>query len=287
MSEKKLRLVIPTGRLLEPIRELMAEAGLVFRFESKDYRPVLSDSRFEIKLLKAANIPTLVQLGAHDVGFSGLDWVNETSAAVTTILDTGLLPVRIVSAAPRGSRPFSGGSSRPLIVASEYENLTKAYMAGKGVPFQYVRTYGATEVFPPEDADLIVDNVATGRTLTANNLEIVDELLKSSALMFANPTALKDDWKRDLILDFEMLIRSALEARTRVLLEMNVSAEKLEAVVGQLPAMRSPTVQRLHGQEAYAVRAAVQRNMVPTLLRKLHEAGATDILQLSIQRVMP
>lgn len=253
-TNQKLRLVIPAGRLFDSVAELLSDAGVKLKSSGKDYRPASSDARLEVKLLKATNIPKLVEYGAHDIGFSGLDWVRETSAEVTTLLDTGLRPVRIVAAAPLDSSPFAGRQDRPLFVASEYEQLTREYMDSQGVPYRYVRTYGATEVFPPEDADLIVDNVSTGRTLAANRLAIIDEILSSSTLFLANSAALENTEKRVFIEELQMLLQSVLDARSRVLLDLNVSADRLDAVLRILPAMRSPTVQPLHGEDGLAVR---------------------------------
>ena len=281
-----LRLVIPSGRLCESVVALLSDAGLDVRCDGKDYRPAVSDTRFKVKLLKAANIPKLVEFGAHDLGFSGLDWIRETSAEVTTLLDTELLPVRVVVAGPIGVDPFAPRRERPLTVASEYESLTKTYMNSRDVAYRYMRTYGATEVFPPEDADLIVDNVATGRTLAANGLAIIDEILASSTLLVANKAAMDDPNKRALIEELQTLIQSVLDARVRVLLDMNVTGDRLDAVVRMLPAMRSPTVQPLHGEGGFAVRAAVLRAEVRGLLLPLRQAGATDILQSEIQRVL-
>jgi ATP phosphoribosyltransferase len=287
MNNGKIRLVIPTGRLYGPIVELLADAGLSVPRTSKDYRPVASDPRFEIKLLKAANIPTLLELGAHDVGFSGRDWVQETAADVETVLDTGLLPVRVVAAAPAGSEPVRNGRERPMVVASEYERLTREYMKSKHVDWRFIRTFGATEVYPPEDADLIVDNTATGSALAANGLEIQDVLLDSTALFLANRGALERTWVRDAVDDLRLLMSSVLEARRRVLLEINVDEDRLAAVVEMLPAMKSPTVQPLSTNGAYAVKAAVPLDQVSALIPRLKRAGATDILETPLRRVTP
>ncbi len=264
---------------------LLEEAGLRIRCQRSDYRPTVSDARFEVKLLKAANIPKLIEYGAHDIGFSGRDWVVESDAGVEILADTGLLPVRIVSAAPLGSEPFAT-RDRPIVVASEYERLTADYLQSRNVEYRYVRTFGATESFPPEDADVIVDNVATGRTLTANGLAQIDELLVSSTLFLANQQARQDPARRAIIDELQLLVQSVLDARNRVLLDMNVPESALSAVVGLLPAMKSPTVQRLHGSSAYAVRAAVPRCVVDQLIPTLRRAGATDILQTAIERVI-
>lgn len=286
MPESRIKLAVPTGRLQHTAISLLAEAGLVIEPTPNDYRPVASNPRFEVKLLKAANIPKLIEYGAHDIGFSGLDWVQETAAEVLVVLDTGLLPVRIVSAVPIGCDPFQTPPGRPLVVASEYERLTSQYMNSRGVEWRYVRTYGTTEVFPPEDADIIVDNVVTGRTLRANALKILDEILISSTLFISHPRVLTDPGRGEAIEELRLLMQSVLDARKRVLLDMNVPASRLDAVVRLLPAMKSPTIQRLYGDDAYAVRAAVPCAEVSRLIPLLRKAGATDLLQSEIQRVI-
>jgi ATP phosphoribosyltransferase len=194
--------------------------------------------------------------------------------------------VRLVSAAPIGANPFAAPPNRPLIVASEYERITSEYMSARRVDYRYVRTYGATEVFPPEDADLIVDNVATGATLRANGLEVLDEILLSTTRMVAHRETWEDPKRREPLEQIVVLLRGVLDARRRVLLDMNVPADRLDAVVRLLPAMKSPTIQRLHGEAGYAVRAAVLREHVPLLLPEIRRAGATDILETAIQKVI-
>ena len=286
MPDRKIRLVLPTGRMNAAVLSLLEESGLTVRTNHKNYRPKSSNPDFEIKLLKPANIPTLVELGAHDIGFSGLDWVQESDAQVEHLLDTELLPVRLVSAAPIGNDPFTSVTGRPLRVASEYERLTRTYMATKGVDWRYVRSWGATEVFPPEDADLIIDNTATGSALVANRLEIVDEMMRSTTQLIANPSSLRNTDIGEPIDNLVVLLRSVLDARKRVLLEMNVSEQRLPQVVDLLPAMKAPTVQPLFGDTEFAVKAAVPRHDVPRLIPLLRQAGATDILQTKIERLI-
>ena len=287
MDEQKIRLVIPTGRMHDAVLRLLSDSGLEIPRSAKNYRPVANDPRFEIKLMKAANIPTLLELGAHDIGFSGRDWVRESEAEIESMLDTGLLPVSVVAAAPAGTDPISECRDRPVVVASEYERLTAEYMARRGVEWRFVRTYGATEVFPPEDADVIVDNTATGSALAANRLEVLEQLLQSTTLFIANPRALERGWVRDAVEDLRLLMSSVLEARRRVLLEMNVDQQDLSRVLELLPAMKSPTVQPLSGNCAFSVKAAVLREQVPRLIPILRRAGATDILETRLLRVTP
>ena len=159
-----ITLALPKGRMFSSLVTLLAQAGLVVREYERSYRPKANDPQLELKVLKPQNIPALVELGRHDLGFTGHDWIVETGCKVAELDDLELDPVDIVAAAGESWEPPAPGTS-PLVVASEYEHITRQFVEKKGWPFRFVRSYGATEVFPPEDADLIVDNSATGQTL--------------------------------------------------------------------------------------------------------------------------
>src|SRR5207253_994561 len=176
-------------------------------------------------------------------------------AVLTLLGDAG---IRIRPSA-RSYRPEVALPARAIVVASEYERLARRWIAARGLSAEFVRSYGATEVFPPEDADVIVDNTATGATLEANGLAVVDEVMRSSTRLYANPVALADPARRRRIDDLVMLLNSVLVARRRVMLEVNASAECLDAVVAVLPAMRRAPVAPLFGNGGYAVKAAVPR----------------------------
>ncbi|HET6521111.1 MAG TPA: ATP phosphoribosyltransferase, partial [Geminicoccaceae bacterium] len=225
-----VHLGLPKGRMQDNVLKLLADAGIRLTFGRRGYRPSISLSGFEAKILKPQSIVEMLHLGSRDVGFAGADWVAELEAELVELLDTGFDPVRIVAAAPpafaRAWRERDG-----FIVASEYERLTRAWLEREDRGATFIRSYGASEVFPPEDADCIVDNTASGETLKANGLVIVDELMASSTRLSANPRALDDPAKRDAIERLCLLLRSVLDARHRVMVEVNVPAERLEAVV--------------------------------------------------------
>ncbi len=173
------------------------------------------------------------------------------------------------------------------MVATEYERITGAWLDRRGFDGRIVRSYGATEVFPPEDADCIVDNTATGATLKANGLVIFDELMRSSTRLYACPRSLDQPAKRARIEHFVVLVRSVLDARKRVMLEVNVPADRLEGVVAILPCMREPTIAPLHHDAGFAVKAAVPRADLPELIRAIKEQGGTDIVVFSIAQIVP
>jgi ATP phosphoribosyltransferase-like protein len=221
------------------------------------------------------------------VGFAGADWVAELDGSLIELADTGLDPVRVVAAAPVDLVPDGQLPSGPLVVASEYENLTRRWIADRCPEAAFVRSYGATEVFPPEDADLIVDNTATGSTLEANNLRIIDQLMTSSTRLYANPRALEHLDRRAIIEDIVLLVRSVLEARLRVMVEVNVAKDRLEALLKVLPCMRQPTVSELAGGDGYAVKAAVPRKDVPAVIPRLKAAGGEDIVVTRLAQIIP
>jgi len=282
----KLKMVLPKGRMYENVLQLMTEAGIHVSGSARGYRPSCNDPDMELKLLKSQNIPPLVALGQHDCGFAGADWVREQSAEVVELLDLGFDPVSIVACIPE-SWDWDELRKRRIIAVSEYRNLCGAFLDESGIDYTFIRSYGATEVFPPEDADLIVDNTATGATLEANRLKIVAKLMSSTTRFIAHPRALEDPAKRRQIEDLTLLFRSVLEGRKRVLLEMNCPEQHLEALVAMLPAMRSPTISRLYSEDSFAVKVAVERDQVRILIPKLRRIGATDILETNIRKVIP
>jgi ATP phosphoribosyltransferase len=270
----------------------MADAGIKLRAGSRGYRPHVSLAGVEAKVLKPQSIVEMLRAGSRDIGFAGADWVEELGASGTLVelLDTEMDPVRLVAAAPvellvGGKLPRALG--RPLVVASEYRALSQRWIAAEGLNAHFVYSFGATEVFPPEDADCIVDNTATGATLVANGLEIVGELMRSSTRLYAHPAAMADATKRDIIDRFVMLLGSVLSARKRAMLEVNVSAEALEAVCAALPCMREPTISPLHGGAGYAVKAAVPRADLPRIIPELKARGGTDIVVSALGQIVP
>ncbi|MDH3307296.1 MAG: ATP phosphoribosyltransferase, partial [Acidimicrobiia bacterium] len=252
MNQQPIHLGLPKGQMAQEVHDLLADAGITVTPTARGYRPVLSLPGFEVKILKPQNIVEMLDLGSRDVGFAGADWVRELDADIVQIFDTGLDTVQLVAAAPEA---WDVLPDRRLVVATEYMNLTSAWVAANGLDAEVIRSYGATEVFPPEDADVIVDNSATGGTLRANNLQVVDVLGESSTRLYASRHAMDDPYRKERIMDLALLLESVLNARRRVMVEANAPADRLEALVELLPSMREATVAPLYGSQGYAVRA--------------------------------
>lgn len=285
---EKLKLTLPNGRIQEKVLRLLEQIGIGFHQTGRSYRPVSTDSSIEAKMLRAKNIPGLVALGRHDCGFAGKDWIYEQDADVVELLDLGFDPVRIIAAMPEellaaGKDAYKG---RQLIVASEYERLSRDYIKKEGLNAVFVHAFGATEALPPEDADIIIDNTATGATLRQNRLEIIADLMKSSTRFICNKAALENPFKKKKLEEMTMLMKSTLQAREKVLLEMNVPAEVFDKIVSGLPCMKAPTVSKLHNSSGFAVKIAVSTKEVPELIPRLVEMGATDILEYKLEKIV-
>ena len=279
-------LALPKGSMQAGVLRLLEDAGLPVALGARAYRPRFDLEGYECKLLKPQNIVEMLHAGSRDLGFAGADWVAELDGELIDLLDTGLDPVRIVAAAPETVLEDGALPDTSLVVASEYERLTRAWIAERGLDATFVRSYGATEVFPPEDADCIVDNTQTGSTLAANDLVIVDELMRSSTRLYASPRAMARSSTRRRIEDFVLLVRSVLDARQRVMFEVNVGKDHLEAVVRVLPCMREPTIATLHHDQGFAVKAAVPKRDLPALIPAVRASGGTDIVISRLDQII-
>lgn len=282
-----LELALPKGRMQESVFALLAEAGVQVRAGSRGYRPVVPLPGIEAKILKPQNVVEMLASGTRDVGFAGADWVRELGADVIEVLDTGLDAVRLVAAAPLGLLTEGRLPRRAMVIASEYETITREWILASSIEARFVRSYGATEVFPPEDADCIVDVAASGETLKANGLVVFAELMSSSTRLYASRRACSEPAKKAAIDKLVMLLRSVLEARERVMLEVNVGAAALERVVAALPCMREPTISPLHGAGGFAVKAAVPRKQLPLLIPEIKARGGTDIVVSQLSQIIP
>jgi ATP phosphoribosyltransferase len=299
MGDAVLELGLPKGRMQAEVLRLMADAGLPVKADERGYRPVVGHAgngdaggfsrapRFDAKFLKPQNIVEMLDLGSRDLGFAGADWTSELGSGAAELLDTGLDPVRIVVAAPvvlleGGKLPRRPG----LRVASEYETLAREWMSRNAPDAVFVRSYGATEVFPPEDADIIVDNCATGSTLKANGLAVVDEIMKSSTRLYASRKAMADPAKREAAESTALLLGSVLEARKRVMIEVNVPADRLAEVTEILPVLKSPTISPLKGGD-FAVRAAAPKSSLAGLIPEIKRRGGSGIVVSEISQLVP
>jgi ATP phosphoribosyltransferase len=289
-----LRLVLPKGSLEAATLQLFDDADLaVIRGSDVDYRATIDDPRIDdVRILRPQEIPRYVAEGTFDVGITGRDWIEETGADVVTLTDlhyskATARPIRVVLAVAEDA-PASGVADLPagVRVHTEYPELTRRFLEKHGVDADISLSYGATEAKVPEIADAVVEITETGRALHAAGLKILDTILVSYTELVANPTAAGDPGKRKAMEQIQTLLSGALEARGRVLVKLNVDDARLDDVIQLLPALKSPTVSKLFGDDAYAVETVVAKSEINTLIPALKDKGATDIIELPIAKIV-
>jgi ATP phosphoribosyltransferase len=245
-----------------------------------------------VRFLRPQEIPSYLERGLFDIGITGRDWITETQADVTSLGELQYSkatsnPVRVVLAVPDGS-PWQSVSDLPdgIRISTEFPSLTQRYLAEHGVKAMIVPSYGATEAKVPDIVDAIVDLTETGSSLRKNGLRILETILTSYTEFVACSAAYADPAKRAAMEDITLLLSGAIRARGNVLLKLNVAAEQLDAVTAMLPAMSSPTVTALANSGMNAVETVVPKRGVNTLIPALKAAGARDILEIPISKIV-
>jgi len=288
-----LHIALPKGSLEEQTSLLFRDADLEVRRTERDYNPVIQDARIsKVKILRPQEIPRFVEMGYFDLGITGLDWVKETGARVREVAKlnyskTGEGTVRIVVAVHRDEPIDDARDIRPgSRVTTEYPELTREYFGRLGIPVQVFPSYGASEAKVPDLMDVVVDLTETGSTLRRNGLKVIGQIMESYTVIIANRESFEDPEKRRAIEEITTLLLGVIEARRQVLLSMNVPAGSMENVIAALPALKRPTVSRLHGIDYYSVETVVNKRDVNTLIPGLKAAGAEDILEIPITKIV-
>ena len=290
-----LKLVIPKGSLEEQTLRLFEAADLsVRRGTARDYHGTSDDERIErVSILRPQEIPLYVQDGLFDLGITGQDWLAETEADVEVLSTLSYARsgtghgTRVVLAVPNEHPATSAKEIPPgTRISTEFLKLTERYFADLGIEVKVVWSFGATEAKVPEIVDAIVDVTETGNTLRAHGMKIVETLLTSEPVLIANRDTLADNELRAATDDIQTLLLGALRAEGRVLIKLNVSEERLDAVLQVVPSMKAPTVSSL-SEGGFAIEAVVEKRGVNRLIPELKAAGATDILELPISKIVP
>lgn len=288
-----LTIALPKGSLEEQTMLLFAQADLEVKKSSREYNPIISDPRIgKVKILRPQEIPIFVQDGDFDIGISGFDWVTETQADVIEVADmpyakTGTGVVNMVLAVPDSSAVTCGRDIAPgSRITTEFPNCTRRYFEELGIPVEVFFSYGATEAKVPDMMDALVDLTETGSTLRRNGLKIVDTVLTSTTRLLANKESWADPVKRREIEEIRTLLLGVIEARGRVLLSMNVPEGRLADVIAVLPSMKHPTVSKLYGSDDLEVTTVADKASVNILIPQLKAAGAEDILEMPISKIV-
>jgi len=286
--------VLPKGSLERATLDLFEAADLpVVRSSSVDYRASIDDPRVaEVRILRPQEIPVYVAEGLFDIGITGRDWVTETSSEVVSLGELHYSkatsdPVRVVVAVA-GDSPVQSVADLPdgVRVASEYPEMTRRFFEGHGVSADVRLSYGASEAKIPDIADCVVDITETGRALRAAGLRVIDTILTSWTEVVANPASHADPERRRAMEQLMVLLNGALDARGKVLLKLNVTAADRDAVLAVLPAAKSPTINQLANGD-FAIESVVEKAGINRIIPALSEAGATDLLEIPISKIVP
>jgi ATP phosphoribosyltransferase len=288
-----LRIVLPKGSLERATLDLFEAADLtVIRSSAVEYRATIDDPRVdEVRVLRPQEIPVYVAEGLFDVGVTGRDWVEETGSDVVSLGELRYSkattnPVKVVVAVAADS-PAERVEDLPrgVRVSSEYPELTRRFFAARGIEADVRLSYGASEAKVPDIADCVVDITETGRALRAAGLRIIDTILISYTEVVANPVSHADPDKRHAMGQLMTLLYGVLEAREKVLLKLNIAAESLQAVLDVLPSAKSPTISEL-ARGGFAVESLVEKRTINLVIPALRDAGATDLLEIPIAKIV-
>jgi ATP phosphoribosyltransferase len=288
-----LKIVLPKGSLETATLALFDAADLtVVRSSSVEYKASIDDPRVDsVRILRPQEIASYVQEGLFDIGITGRDWIEETSSDVVSLGELRYSkatsqPVRVVVAVADSSPAQTGKDLKDGVrVTTEYPEMTRRYFAERGIKADIRLSYGASEAKIPDIADCVVDITETGRALRASGLRIIDTVLTSYTELIANKESFADPVKRHAMQQIMTLLTGTLEARDKVLLKLNVAESSLDAVLALLPAAKSPTVSRLASGDV-AVESVVPKRGINTLIPDLIDAGASDLLEIPISKII-
>jgi len=291
MCGNVLKLGIPKGSLEEATVNLFAKAGYQIKISSRSYFPSIDDDEIECMLIRAQEIARYVADGVLDAGLTGKDWVQENRVEVEDIADlvyskVSSRPVRWVLAVPNDSPIKTVKDLQGKRIATEVVNMTTDYLKKHGVTASVEFSWGATEVKPPKLADAIVEVTETGNSLRANNLRILDTLMESNTKFIMNKDAFKDEWKKNKVDRLILMLKGAMAANKKVGMLMNVPKKSLDAVMKILPPEVKPTLANLTDENWVDLTVILEEKLVREIVPDLKSAGAEDIVEFPLNKII-
>jgi len=282
---------LPKGSLQESTIDMMKKAGYSVRVSSRSYYPTIDDDEISLRLIRPQDMSRYVEKGIIDAGLTGADWTKEAGSDVKVVVNLvyakqQLTKVRWVLAVPEDSTIKTVEDLQGKKIATELVNVTRQYLAERGVVANIEFSHGATEAKAPALVDAIVELTETGSSLRANKLRIIDTIMESATQLIANHEAWKNEWKRTKIENLAMLFEGAIIAREKVGLKMNVQDGALEKVLKNLPALRKPTVSTLAEGAGYAVETMLDETVAREIIPELIRAGAEGIIEYPLNKVI-
>lgn len=287
----QLKLGIPKGSLENATVELFDQAGWKISSRTRNYFPTIDDPELTCTLVRSQEMGRYVASGTLDAGLCGTDWIAETNADVEVVSDliyskASDQPCRWVLIVKENSPITCIKDLEGKTIATELVDYTKSFLAKNNISANVEYSWGATEAKVVEDlADAAVEITETGNTIRAHGLRIVCDLMNTHTVLVANKISFADEWKKSKIEQISLMLQSALAARHKVLLKMNVPSNSVEKVTNQLPSLHSPTINTMTDPDWFALEAVVERKEIRSLIPKLKEAGAQGILEIALKHI--
>jgi ATP phosphoribosyltransferase len=283
----RLLVAVPSkGRMAPPALELCAAAGLRFEAGERALHVPCQNAPVDLLLVRPHDIPEYVQDGVVQVGITGANLVIEAGADVIRLADLGFARCTLEAAVPSAAPQQTLADLQGLRVATAYPVATRAALEQLGVTAELITVSGSVEAAPRLGlSEAVVDLVSTGSTASANGLRRIGSLLRSEAVLIANAEAF--DGRRELVERLEMMLRGVVAARQQRYVMLNASEAALPAIRELLPGLGAPSVLPLAEPGQIAVHAAVDVDEIWDLLPPLKAAGASSILVVPVERLVP
>lgn len=279
-GSRNLRIGLPSkGRLSEIASELLGQAGIKFRRQSRGLFAKVSGLPIDLIFLRTDDIPTLCAEGAIDMGITGSDLVEEADAQIDVRMRLGMGKCRLAFCVPDDSDIQNAAQLDQARIATSFPTVTRRYLADHQAEAHLVALSGSVEVMIQLGiADAIVDLVETGSTLAANRLRILEEIGSYETVLIQN------DRGHDLATADRVVRRleGVVIARDYSLLEYNVPREKLVDAESITPGFNSPTVNSLEDKSWCSIRVMVKTRDVIEAMERLEELGASAIIETPI-----
>ena len=287
-----LKLGIPKGSLQEKTVELFRMAGFNIYLSSRSYFPSIDDDEIKVVLIRAQEMSRYVEEGVIDCGITGEDWILENGSSVLKLSQLPyskqtLSSVRWVVAVRDDSRIKKLKDLNGKRVATELLRYTKRFFKVKKINVDVEFSWGATEGKVKSGlVDAIVELTETGASLKANGLKIIDTVCSSTTQFIANKSSYENKWKKKKMQQILLLLKGALEARTKVGLKLNVRKKNMDKVLSVLPALKKPTISYLTLKDWVACEVIVEESQVRKILPLLKENGAQGIIEYPLNKVI-
>jgi len=290
--KKILKLGIPKGSLQNATIALFKRSGWNININGRSYFPEINDASIECAICRAQEMSQYVESGTLDVGLTGKDWIAENDSDVHVVSNliyskVSARPARWVLAVPYNSNIQKIEDLEGKKIATELVAFTRKYFKERNINVKVEFSWGATEAkVVSKLADAIVEVTETESTIKAHGLQIIHELMETNTQLIANHNSWKEPFKKEKIEQIALLLKGALLGEKLVGIKMNVSDNKLEAVVALLPSLNAPTVAPLYQSKWFSVETVIQSDVVRDLIPVLLKNGAEGIIEYPLNKVV-